>query len=413
MNYLTISQKTAFEKFKKLKVGAAFMKMGTGKTLLSIELLKFNAGKFDTALIITPNQTKKEFENELKKWGYNGKTIITTYEAISMSKSSYLDLLEKVKGKKLFVIADESIFIKNSNTKRYSRIIELTKDAEYKLILNGTPLTKNEWDLYNQMNFLSPKIFNMSEAEFNDTFFDKITYKKRDEAEKTFYKFSEVNASYLKKIIQNYVFEVDLNFEKDETEEHIIVESSAETYERYKEQKNMVLECIESRSNNLLAELQKINQTAATCETKQKRVAEYIKDKQVIVYCQFKKEAEQIIKNTKCFYIDGDVNVKDRERIINDFKQSKIPLVMTYGVGSFGLNLQFCNEIVFCSLTFDYAKVEQAKYRIKRIGQEQNIKYTYFKTNLGIDKIIGQNLERKKDLHDLINFELDKIKNEI
>ena len=75
---------------------------------------------------------------------------------------------------------------------------------------------------------------------------------------------------------------------------------------------------------------------------------------------------------------------------------------MTYGVVSYSLNLQFCNEIVYSSINFDYAKLEQSKYRIKRIGQEQDIKYTYFLTNLGITKLILENLDKKMTLENLV-----------
>ena len=37
---LTKNQKQAFEKFKKLKVGALFMEQGTGKTKVALELIK-------------------------------------------------------------------------------------------------------------------------------------------------------------------------------------------------------------------------------------------------------------------------------------------------------------------------------------------------------------------------------------
>ena len=80
---------------------------------------------------------------------------------------------------------------------------------------------------------------------------------------------------------------------------------------------------------------------------------------------------------------------------------------MTYGIGSYSLNLQFCNEIVYSSINFDYAKLEQSKFRIKRIGQERNIKYTYFLTDLGINKLILENIDRKCTLENLIK---EKIK---
>jgi hypothetical protein len=75
---------------------------------------------------------------------------------------------------------------------------------------------------------------------------------------------------------------------------------------------------------------------------------------------------------------------------------------MTLGVGSYSLNLQFCNEIVYSSISFDYGKLEQSKYRIKRIGQEKEIKYTYFLTDLGINKLMLENLSRKQTLGELV-----------
>lgn len=40
--------------------------------------------------------------------------------------------------------------------------------------------------------------------------------------------------------------------------------------------------------------------------------------------------------------------------------------------------------------------------RIKRIGQDRDIKYTYFLTDLGINKLILENLKRKMTLENLI-----------
>ena len=91
----------------------------------------------------------------LKKWSINCEYILIGYETIQSSSTKYLELLSKMESKKCFVIADESIFIKNEDTKRYNRLLRIRKNCEYALILNGTPLTKNEWDLYNQMEFKS------------------------------------------------------------------------------------------------------------------------------------------------------------------------------------------------------------------------------------------------------------------
>ncbi|HEM1112401.1 TPA: helicase SNF2, partial [Listeria monocytogenes] len=57
------NQKKAFIKLKKYKVGALFMKPGSGKTRVACELI--NDAKPDYVLWITPFQTKENLEIEI------------------------------------------------------------------------------------------------------------------------------------------------------------------------------------------------------------------------------------------------------------------------------------------------------------------------------------------------------------
>src|SRR5690554_2863453 len=192
------------------------MEMGTGKTRVAIELVDYN--NCDLLIYVAPFSTLDNIEFELKKWELKTPYILIGYETISMSDRKYLELLSEIEGKKCFIIADESIFIKNEETKRFNRLCHIRSKCEYALILNGTPITKNEWDLYNQMYFLSPMIINMSRNQFLNTFFKKITFKRKHERERTFYKLSEINAQTLYKIIEPYIFEAELEFTNKEDE---------------------------------------------------------------------------------------------------------------------------------------------------------------------------------------------------
>lgn len=392
------NQIQAFEKFKKLKVGALFMQMGTGKTRIAIELVDYN--KCDLLVYIAPFSTLNNIEKEFIKWDLSTPYILIGYETIQASDKKYLDLLNEIDNKKVFIIADESIFIKNEETKRFKRLCEVRKKCEYALILNGTPLTKNEWDLYNQMYFLSPLIINMNRSQFLTTFFKKITYKKQRKKENTFYKFSEVNAELLYKMIEPYIFKCDLEFnKKEENNYHYISYVDEDDY--YKEKENKLEEYMEKgNSQTIINMLTSLNVIASNYTKKNDVVIEYIKNKQVIVFCNYLDEIEYISDRIECYLITG--NTKRRDVIIENFKNNNIPLLMTYGVGSYSLNLQFCNEIVYSSINFDFAKMEQSKYRIKRIGQEKDIKYTYFLTDLGINKLILENIDRKCTLENLV-----------
>lgn len=396
-------QVEAFKKFSKLKVGALFMEMGTGKTRVAIELVNYN--KCDLLIYIAPFSTKSNIENEMIKWKVNCEYIIIGYETIQSSDKKYLELLKKIENKKCFIIADESIFIKNEDTKRFKRLCNIRDKCEYALILNGTPLTKNEWDLYNQMYFLSPLIIKMNREQFLNTFFKKITYKKKKQKENTFYKFSEVNAELLYKIIEPYIFKCELDFNKNEKNEYHYIYYEDDDYYRVKEKK--LEEYMEKyNSEAIINMLTNLNIIASNYNKKNDELIKYIKGKKVIVFCNFLKEIYYISQRLDCYLIIG--STKNRNEIIEKFKKDNKPLIMTYGVGSYSLNLQFCNEIVYSSINFDYAKMEQSKYRIKRIGQEKDIKYTYFLTDLGINKLILENLDKKQTLDNLVKEKMMK-----
>lgn len=397
------NQQLAFDKFTKLKVGALFMKMGTGKTKVALDLVKYN--NVDFMLYITPFSTKANIQTEIEKWGVNCSYEIVGYETIQASDVKYLELLKKLQGKRNFIIADESIFIKNEETKRFKRLCNLRNLCEYALILNGTPLTKNEFDLYNQMIFLSPLIMNMTKPQFINTFFKKITYKKKGQRENTFYKFSEVNAELLHKMIEPYIFQCDLDFDKEENTSFVYIPYEDDGY--YIEKQNKLDDYKKKGTSEVIINmLTSLNVIAANYHSKNDEVIKYIKDKQVIVYCTFLEEVNYIKSKCNCFAITS--KTKNRSQILANFKKFNKPLLLTYGVGSYSLNMQFCNEIVYSSINFDFGKIEQSKYRIKRIGQQRNIKYTYFLANLGINKLILENLKRKNTLGNLVKEKMMK-----
>ena len=397
-------QLRAFEKFKRLKVGALFMQMGTGKTKVAIELVDYN--KCDLLLYVAPFSTLKNIENEFIEWNLKTPYLLIGYETIQASDRRYLELLNEFENKKVFIVADESIFIKNEETKRFKRLCELRKKCEYALILNGTPLTKNEFDLYNQMQFLSPLIMKMSKQQFQNTFFKKITYKKKGHKENIFYKFSEVNAELLYKMIEPYIFKCELDFNKNEVSNYHYVSYENED-EYYIEKEKKLNEYIEKGSSDVIINmLTSLNVIASNYSKKNDELIEYIKGKRVIVFCNYLDEIEYISDRVECYLITGETNRRDI--IIKNFEENNIPLIMTYGVGSYSLNLQFCNEIVYSSINFDYAKLEQSKYRIKRLGQERDIKYTYFLTDLGINKLILENINRKCTLENLVKEKMIK-----
>lgn len=402
---LTEDQQKAIEKFSRLKVGALFMKQGSGKTRVALELVRTTDSEF--VLFMCPFSVKKNLLDEINLWGIDKEFEVIGYESISSSDKEYLRILDKLKNAyKPFIVADESVFIKNDTSKVHRRMLEFRDLSEYRLILNGTPITRDEWDIYNQMEFLSYKIFNMHRHEFLSTFFKTIRYKKKGFNVREFKKLSDVNIDYMRKLIAPYIFEADLKFDKKETEKGISVDYSDECYEKYQERKESLLNSLEYG----LSVVQQFANLAVACFDDKKRheeIAKYLKG-QVIVFCTLLSEVKNISNKIDCYVITGETKPKDREKILEDFKNDNKPLLLTFGTGAFGLNLQFCNRIAFASLTFDYARIDQAMSRIKRLGQSRDIEYTYFTSDLGVYRMIKENIFKKQSLKELIIDKIDK-----
>lgn len=390
------NQEKAFKKLSRLKVGALFMEMGTGKTKVALDLIASKAHKVGYILWICPFSIKNEIEAERRKWHEELTIDIVGCESIGASDKEYLRLLRAVETHKTFIVVDESLKIKNKEAKRTERILKLGEFAEYRLILNGTPLSKNVLDLWTQMQFLSPKILKMSYNEFKNTYCE---YYVRGRL-KGFVK-KQYNVEHLISIIQPYIFdsELELGKQKHYTDYSYSL-PNAEEYEELKER------YLQAPIFDFMAISQVLQ--AHYCGSSEKaRIIESLISEindRVIVFVKFLKS---IPKGAAA--ITGDLNAKERAAVIDDFRNEKIKILyITYGCGAFGLNLQFCKNIIFADHTFDYAQRIQAEARIFRIGQENDVNYYNLWCNCGLERMIRGSLEKKTRLLDEVKKEIDK-----
>lgn len=391
MSPLNASQTAAIKKLEKLRVGALFMEPGTGKTRTAVELI--NSSKTDFVLFLVPFQTKENLKQELLKWGLKPTFRIEGIESISGSDRLYLELMEQLdKCKKAFVVCDESLKIKNINAKRTKRAIELGKLAYYRLVLNGTPISKNVLDLYTQMEFLSPKILNMSYPQYWNTFIKSKSIT-TPTVQKTIVE-GNVNIEYLYSLIEPYVFEAKLKMGINQNE-HDINYACLDSRPYYQAKREMLNSISFMGDIDFLARTQKMEHS-------------YSLDEGHIDAC------EDIIKRLKRKTIIFVKYLDTKEELNNRFASSKVK-VMTYGKGSLGLNLQDFKNIIFYEKTWDYAQVEQAKRRIYRLGQSEDVNYYYLTSNLGLDKLMNNCVINKTSLLNMFKEASNKmefIKNE-
>lgn len=372
---LSINQEEAITKFSKLKVGALFMEAGTGKTRTAYNIIK--PRNCDYILWITPFSTKENLKAEINKCGGLDNLEIVGIESIQSSDRIYIELYEKmIHTKNACVIVDEAFKIKNSNAKRSKRVNELGKLAQYRLILNGTPLAKNYLDIHNQIDFLSPKILNMGLTEYKNTFVEyvKIRYKKgKRKVEKEYIK-DYHNLDYLYSLIEPYVYDCKLDLNKNKKYIDVPIFPTDETREEYFELINDFEDKIFDE-DSYIKMTQYLQHKYSLDDNKLITLKDYINDK-TIVFVKFIETKEKI------------------QELYPDV------LVLTYSSGALGLNLQEYNKIIFFDKTFDYLQREQAEHRIYRLGQENDCTFINFTLDIPLENIIDKNIEKKIKLSD-------------
>lgn len=391
MNLNFEHQQAAFDKLSKLRACALFMKPGNGKTKVALDLAKAQQENFDVVIWIAPASLLRDkgYKSEINKWRGGLIRTIKFYsiESVSASDTKYLEMRALSESNRSFCVVDESITIKNTDAGRTGRLLNMWNLFKYRLILNGTPLTKGLIDLYSQIKFLHPKILNMTEAQFANNF---LTYKK--EGFKPWKRWSRPeNEEALIEIIRPYIFDAELDIPVKINEYAQTFCLSDEEQEKYTTTKRAFLngKC----EVGFLEVAQKFQHIYSSCQEKLDYLKKIIPTLgKVIIYVKFLDEVEDLRKLFNCVVWTGKEK-GDTSRFEKDIDV----LICTYGVGSMGLNWQFANNIIYFTQTFDYKDKIQSMHRIYRIGQKKDCNIYNFWVNTGLDKLIKKSLDKKEN----------------
>lgn len=376
---MLLNQNEAKNHLKGWKVGALFMEAGTGKTRVALEIV--NNSPCDAVIWVCPLRTIQNTKDEVMKWG--GFVIPAHYygiESIQASDRIYLELLDVIKSyENPFVVVDESLKIKNAEAKRTKRMLHIGSMVEYKLILNGTPLSRNLMDVWAQMQFLSPLILNMTHSQFKDNFCEYTTITKRvggKQYSKEFITGFE-NVDYLYSLIREYVYQCDLRLNITQNYHDVRYCISDEEKSAYNELKDVFLsdEMLEWRNNNIFLEMtQKMQHVYCCSPGKIEAVHNLLKEIQedrTLIFCK---------------YIDS------RKLCEMEFPKSK---VLSYQKEAFGLNLQNYNNTIYFDKVWDYALRTQSTRRTYRTGQEYDCQYYDLTGDVGLENLIDMNIRKK------------------
>ena len=135
------------------------------------------------------------------------------------------------------------------------------------------------------------------------------------------------------------------------------------------------------------------------------KVEQYLEetDKIIVVY-YYKKDKEDLMASLNEFYPTTD---------IDEFKNEAKILLLQFGQAE-GLNLQFCNKMIFYTYDYSFLKFDQMCGRIYRNGQKNKVTYDVFISKNTIEEKIWKAIENKESTDEFLkgvlsNGEFNKI----
>ena len=428
-------QRKAFDKLSKIKVGALYMEMGTGKTRTALELIKLrlDLNKVEHILWLCPCSVKKSLEKDLLKHCDDiSKITICGIETLSSSIKTNFNLINLVSSKKVYLIVDESNLVKNHKAKRTKNIIGLAEYCTYKLILNGTPISRCEKDLYSQWLVLDYRI--LGYKSFWSFAYNHLEYHplKRGKIVRC------LNTSYLVRKIAPYTYQVkkdeclDLPIKTYQTYYYELTENQRYHYNEVADKLMLKLDEFEPHTiYRLFSGLQSVISGFYVWEEKDhlkknaffenplsnpriQLLLDIVRniDTKVIIFCKYKQEIQDICEllGEKAVSFNGELSQKERQTNLEKFEKEAQYLVAIKTCAGYGLNLQFCNYVIYYNNDWDYATRAQSEDRVHRIGQTKNVHYIDICADETLDGRILDCLHNKEYLIDSFKDELSKQK---
>lgn len=426
-------QTAAVDKLIGIRVGALYMEMGTGKTRTALEMIqrRLDAGRLDHVLWLCPCSVRENLREDIRKHAEGAFSKIAIYgiESLSSSITLYEKLMCYVSAGKTMLIVDESNLVKNHKAIRTRRITDLAKCCRYRLILNGTPISRNEADLFAQWYLLDWRIlgyrsfwsFAANHLEYDPEIPGKVR--------------RTLNTDYLIEKIAPYSYQVsrDECFQlPGKTYETVDTRLSEDQEAHYDDVVFNLIDQIDERRPEtiyrMFAAAQAIISGLTVTDHKGhfrtqpmfsdpmdnpriRTLLDLIEDiddsEQVIIFCKYQHEIDAItslLPDSLPFC--GKLNHRKRQENLRSFANGTRFLVANKTCAGYGLNLQFCHNVIYYSNDWDWATRIQSEDRVYRLGQNEKVKIYDIAAADTLDQKIMRCLSRKENLEDAIKREL-------
>lgn len=427
---------------------AVLAEMGCGKSYIATAVIgrRYLDGEIQKVLIVCPTSIMFVWQDEFEKFADFPYTMLVLDGPVKKR----IERLQEFKGEGLLVvvinyeatwrmedelrkwepdmiIADESQRIKTPSAQQSKAMHRLGKIAKYRMILTGTPVTQGPLDFFSQYKFLDPTIFGNSYYAFRARYAVMGGYENRQ----------VVRYQNLPELIEkahSIAFRVtkaealDLPEQIDQIRYCELEPKAARIYEQMRK------ECIAELENekvvtaaNVLSKLLRLQQitggflgdgeggvqkvSTAKLEVLREILEDVVldSDKKLVIFARFRPEItaiEKLLQDLQIRYecITGDVDMSARGEKVRSFQTDPgvkvfIAQLQTAGLG---ITLTAADTAVFYSLDFSFANYDQARARLHRIGQKNNVTNIHIIAKGTVDEKVMKALSKKKSLADLV-----------
>ena len=443
---------------------ALFLEMGCGKSKILIDniAILYNKGRIDSALIVapkgvydnwvsgeipihlpdyikarvvkwSPSETKKNqaLRDSALEHTLDLTILVMNVEAFSTLKGTKF-AGKFLLGKRSLFAVDESTTIKSPSARRTKNIVRLSKYAQYRRILTGSPVTRSPLDLYTQCEFLDPELlgygsyysFRARYAEMLNrtaggrTFKQVVGYKNLEELNKLLLKFS---SRVLKKDCLDLPDKIYMtrNIELTPEQEKAYKELKAYAITQlYDEQKGGQ----QVSATSVLTKMLRLHQLSCgfittddkeNIEVKSKRLDELMNileeaEGKVVIWANYRHDIHRIVETIQKTYGEesvgayfGDTSDDNRRLYLKQFQDLKSPMRFMVGntqTGGYGINLTAASTVVYYSNNFDLEKRLQSEDRAHRIGQVNKVTYIDIICKDTVDEKIVKALLAKQNI---------------
>ena len=393
-------------------------------------------GFIRSVLILVPTGLKEQWKTEMiEKFGEefkiandpNDRVDFNSDERIICSSGLFLHRYNKISKRNWdLVIVDEAHKYRNIQSKRRKLLTNLPK--KNLLLLTATPLCNKITDLYSLIDLIypgrlgTPSSFKsryaanskcrvvkpdqveplrnivsevMCRTRRIDTdipFTKRFVESRRIVAEKIEYEFIEKATQYLKDMYDNGFKSIEqLKYENPTYTANrseslgILIFNAISLQQSISSSPYAAIQSLENRYEKHPNEREAINELISLAKNIEpakikllKQILKEVDNEQAIIFCLRKATVEKL-KNildeefgpTESY--TGSKNSRQRQEIIEKFRDKKIKYLVATDAAAEGLNLQKCNVLFNFDLHWNPMKIEQRIGRIHRLGQERDV----------------------------------------